>query len=94
MGDFNEEQKWIVAAEKLEIFKDQIELIREDLWVCTKEGHRELKWIKNLNRKRELRAITRIGLLLEDGKWYCKEFCSTHSHPLVIAGHRQFISSN
>uniref|UniRef100_A0A803P9E6 eRF1 domain-containing protein n=1 Tax=Cannabis sativa TaxID=3483 RepID=A0A803P9E6_CANSA len=114
MGDFNEERvsnnyfaeqiedKWIVAAEKLEIFKDPIELVREDLvgkqfltfedaeffihqysnmigfslrkgkvkrqfggaikyrqWVCSKEGHRELKWIKNLNRKRELRAITR-----------------------------------
>ncbi|KAF4396731.1 hypothetical protein F8388_004699 [Cannabis sativa] len=136
MGDFNEEQvsnnyfaeqtedKWIIAAEKLEIFKDPIELVREDLvgkqfltfedaeffihqysnmigfslrkgkvkrqfggaikyrqWVCSKEGHRELKWIKNLNRKREPRAITR-------------EFRPTHSHPLVIAGHRQFIRSN
>ncbi|KAF4404758.1 hypothetical protein G4B88_006144 [Cannabis sativa] len=139
------QDKWIVAAEKLEIFKDPIELVREDLvgkqfltfedaeffihqysnmigfslrkgkvkrqfggaikyrqWVCSKEGHRELKWIKNLNRKREPRAITRVGckflfrvsLRKQDGKWYCKEFRSTHSHPLVIVGHRQFIRSN
>ncbi|KAF4382257.1 hypothetical protein G4B88_011586 [Cannabis sativa] len=131
------EDKWIIAAEKLEIFKDPIELVREDLvgkqfltfedaeffihqysnmigfslrkgkvkrqfggaikyrqWVCSKEGHRELKWIKNLNRKREPRAITRSFLEKAGREMVLQGISFNTLPPLGHCRARQFIRSN
>lgn len=64
-------------------------------WLCSKEGRREGKYLKKVDRKREPRAITRVDCKVEfrvvkninSSKWQVKEFRTEHSHPLAIKSH-------
>ena len=60
-------------------------------WVCSKEGYRKRVRLENENRKREPKAITRvgceatfrIGFNKQMNKWIVKEFMVYHNHHLV-----------
>ncbi|KAL6591971.1 hypothetical protein ACP70R_049663 [Stipagrostis hirtigluma subsp. patula] len=67
---------------------------KEVIWrrfLCSCQGHRELKYFERNDQKREPRALTRCGckarldiqLSKESGMWFVKEFEDAHSHHLA-----------
>ena len=68
-------------------------------WVCSKEGYRKKVCLENENRKREPKAITRvgceatfrIGFNKQMNKWIVKEFVVYHNHHLVEQKNTQFL---
>ncbi|RVW73011.1 Protein FAR1-related sequence 5 [Vitis vinifera] len=71
-------------------------------WVCSKEGYRHRVCLENENRKREPKAVTRvgceatfrIGFNKQMNKWVVKEFMANHNHPLVEQKNTQFLRSH
>lgn len=60
-------------------------------FVCSRQGFREDKHMKKVNRKRKARSISRCGCLAkmviarkkETGQWYVKDFIDEHNHALA-----------
>ncbi|PUZ56833.1 hypothetical protein GQ55_5G369600 [Panicum hallii var. hallii] len=70
---------------------DNRDLLNLRKFVCSREGFRESKYMKNGNRKRKARNISRVGCrarlvvaqVKETGWWYVKDFIDEHNHPLA-----------
>ena len=60
-------------------------------YVCSRQGYREEKYVKNEIKKRRPQDITRVGcpaklviaLDRNTGQWYVKNFINEHNHPLA-----------
>ena len=62
-------------------------------YVCSRQGYREEKYVKNEIKKRRPRDITRVGcpaklviaLDQNTGQWYVKNFIDEHNHSMAPA---------
>ncbi|KAL6320955.1 hypothetical protein AAG906_010764 [Vitis piasezkii] len=79
------------SVRKDDVKRDKNQNIVSRKWVCSKEGYRHRVCLENENRKREPKAVTRIGCEAtfrigfnkQMNKWVVKEFMADHNHPLV-----------
>ncbi|KAL3498511.1 hypothetical protein ACH5RR_041243 [Cinchona calisaya] len=75
---------------KVDTKRDKENVVRYRRWVCSREGHREMKWI-NYDRKRDPRPTSRVGCLAsfriksdrKSGKYIVTGFIKEHNHDLA-----------
>ena len=87
------------SVRKDDVKRDKNQNIVSCKWVCSKEGYRHKVCLENENRKREPKAVTRvgceatfrIGFNKQMNKWVVKEFMADHNHPLVEQKNVQFL---
>ncbi|RVX07698.1 Protein FAR1-related sequence 5 [Vitis vinifera] len=90
------------SVRKDDVKRDKNQNIVSRKWVCSKEGYRHRVCLENENRKREPKAVTRvgceatfrIGFNKQMNKWLVKEFMADHNHPLVEQKNVQFLRSH
>ncbi|KAL6325669.1 hypothetical protein AAG906_023514 [Vitis piasezkii] len=90
------------SVRKDDVKRDKNQNIVSRKWVCSKEGYRHRVCLENENRKREPKAVTRvgceatfrIGFNKQMNKWVVKEFMADHNHPLVEQKNVQFLRSH
>ncbi|WJZ84125.1 hypothetical protein VitviT2T_003746 [Vitis vinifera] len=89
------------SVRKDDVKRDKNQNIVSHKWVCSKEGYRHRVCLENENRKREPKAVNRvgceatfrIGFNKQINKWVVKEFMAYHNHPLVEQKNVQFLRS-
>ncbi|KAH9698472.1 protein FAR1-RELATED SEQUENCE 5 [Citrus sinensis] len=72
------------------------------IWVCSRQGFRQKKFVERENRKREARPITRTGCGVEfrvaikddTSRWVCTHFNGNHNHNLTPPHHVHYIRSH
>ncbi|KAK9215764.1 hypothetical protein WN944_007770 [Citrus x changshan-huyou] len=72
------------------------------IWVCSKQGFRQKKFLEREDRKREARPITRTGCGVEfrvaikddTSRWVCTHFNGNHNHNLTPPHHVHYIRSH
>ncbi|KAJ1378729.1 Zinc finger, PMZ-type [Sesbania bispinosa] len=76
--------------------------VSQQTFVCFREGYRLKKHLKNENRKREARAITRCGCFAflkvryarDISRWIVKAFSDEHSHELLPRKYEGMLTSH
>lgn len=71
-------------------------------WVCAKEGYRRNKWLKGENKRREPRALTRVGCLAtlrvrfdrKQKKFIVTQFIKQHNHAMLSQDSVPFLWSH
>ncbi|KAK9232794.1 hypothetical protein WN943_023042 [Citrus x changshan-huyou] len=72
------------------------------IWVCSRQGFRQKKFLEREDRKREARPITRTGCGVEfrvaikddTSRWVCTHFNGNHNHNLTPPHHVHYIRSH
>ncbi|XP_062085489.1 protein FAR1-RELATED SEQUENCE 2-like [Humulus lupulus] len=76
--------------------------IQEREWLCSRQGKRMECHVKRHDITRKPKPLTRVDCKVAfrvnwrkyDNTWICREFITTHSHPLAADAHKQFLRSN
>ena len=94
--------KWMRFGIRVDGVKRTRDLIVMRRWVCSNEDFRRDKFLKNDNRKKWPKLITRtdcqvalrvLRVKVTDG-WIAKEFVPIHNHELVSVAEMQMVHSN
>ena len=72
------------------------------IWVCSRQGFHQKKFLEREDRKREARYITRTGCGVEfcvaikddTSRWVCTHFNGNHNHNLTPPHHVHYIRSH
>ncbi|KAH9769880.1 protein FAR1-RELATED SEQUENCE [Citrus sinensis] len=72
------------------------------IWVCSRQGFRQKKFLEKEDRKRKARPITRTGCGVEfrvaikddTSRWVCTHFNGNHNHNLTPPHHVHYIRSH
>ncbi|XP_028064308.1 protein FAR1-RELATED SEQUENCE 5-like [Camellia sinensis] len=85
-----------------QLYKDKNNMVISRNWVCSKEGHRQSKYLEIKERKREPKQLTKVGCRAcfcikynrRTSKYEMNEFFKEHNHSMIRPLGVQFLRSH